>query len=287
MSDADAKVSYLSSPPPQGTIERVPSHDGGSIRCVHAGEGPGVVMAHGYLLDCTVFNLVFDALVRAGHRVIAFDQRGHGESHAGSAGYTSSAAATDYRTVLDHFDVRDGVLVAHSMGAFLAIVFCLQHSDRARERLSRLVLLGGNAGDVQVGSLQNRLQIPMIKSGLVGPLWRYGPTGRAFMRQLFGRAADAQQVEATREIVVRQRVELSLPLLQAMLRESYYARLSEVPLPASVLCGEGDRTCPRWHSERLGREIPGSTNSWIDGAGHMLSYEAPEAVVAAVTGAAT
>jgi len=58
--------------------------------------------------------------------------------------------------------------------------------------------------------------------------------------------------------------------------------LGEIPVPAIVICGERDRTCPRFHSERLGAEIPGSRNVWLTGVGHMVTYEAPQAIVDAV-----
>ena len=283
MADETHDARFLSRPPPEGQPELVPSADGGLLHCLHAGEGPAVVLAHGYLLDLAVFKLVFSELVASGRRVIAFDQRGHGDSRAGDAGCTPEAAAADYRTIMEHFDVREGTLVAHSMGAFLGLLFCMQHGPSARQHLARLVLLGGNAGAVASGSLQNRLQIPLLKSGLLRPLWSYRPTGRALIGQLFGATPDPQQVEATREMILRQQVSASLPLLHAMIHDDHYAQLAEVPVPAQVLCGEHDRTCPRWHSERLGAEIPASANTWIPDAGHMLSYEAPEAVVAAVT----
>ena len=270
--------------PAGARIEHIASADGGSIRCAHAGQGPSVVLAHGYLLDLAVYTLVFEELVARGYRVIAFDQRAHGESRPGTQGCTPSAAATDYRQVLEHCDVRDAILVAHSMGAFLALLFCLQQRPCAQHRLSRLVLLGGNAGAVAQGSLQNRLQIPFLKSGLLRPLWGFAPTGRALIGQLFGDAPDPEQVEATRQIILRQSVAPSLPLLRSMVHDSHYAQLPEVPVPAQILCGQLDRTCPRWHSERLAAGIPGSRATWIEHAGHMLSYEAPGRVVAAVTG---
>ena len=67
--------------------------------------------------------------VERGNRVIAFDQRGHGRSTLGSDGSGSAAMAGDYHAVLEHFDVRDGVLVGHSMGGFVAIRAVLDHPD--------------------------------------------------------------------------------------------------------------------------------------------------------------
>ena len=88
------------------------------------------------------------ALVERGHRVIAFDQRGHGRSTLGSEGSGSAAMAGDYVAILEHFDVRDGVLVGHSMGGFVAIRAMLDHPDLA-QRLCGLILFATWAGRVQ------------------------------------------------------------------------------------------------------------------------------------------
>jgi non-heme chloroperoxidase len=255
--------------------------DGNHIYCVESGAGPTVLLAHGFLLDLHVFDGVVERLVALGYRVIAFDQRGHRRTTLGSQGNGSAAAASDYAALFEHFEIEDAVLVGHSMGGFLGLVFCLRYPELAR-RLKRLVLLGANAGAVAVGSLQNRLQIPLLKSGLLKPLWRFPVTGAVLVGQLFGRSPDPVHVELTRQTLLRQDVQASLPLLRAMSHENYYERLGEIRVPARVVCGELDRTCPAWHSERLGRELAGAQTRWLPGVGHMLGYEAPDAIIDAI-----
>jgi len=217
--------------------------------------------------------------------VIAFDQRGHGASTIGRDGLGSAALASDYAALLDHFGVEGGTLVAHSMGAFLSIVLCLREPALANRRLQKLVLLGPNAGSVARGSLQNRLQIPLLKTGLLRRLWTRPGIGRSTLKSsLFGRDPDPRWVEATRQILLRQREQLSFPMLSAMLNEDYYGRLGEISLPTTVLCGDLDRTCPRWHSERLGSSLPNASYVSVAGAGHMIPYEAPAAILAALGG---
>lgn len=267
---------------PTGAVDFLQRPDGTRIRTVSGGHGPTVVLAHGYLLDLTLYNLVFAALVSAGHRVIAFDQRGHGASTIGSDGLGSEALAGDYAALLDHYAVEEGTLVAHSMGAFLSLVLCLREPALVRRRLQKLVLLGGNAGAVAQGSLQNRIQIPLLRFGVSRKLWQRPRLGRPLVAQLFGDNPDPRHVEATRLCLLRQREQQSFPMLNAMLNENYYARLGEIPLPVSVVCGERDRTCPRWHSERIGAELPNAHNLWLPRVGHMLPYEAPHVVLDAV-----
>lgn len=267
--------------PPLGELTFVESHDGGRIRVFDSGgDGDVVLLAHGYLLDLTIWDLVAAPLIAAGYRVLAFDQRGHAQSESGEP-CTAVAAARDYRTLLEHFDVRNGTLVAHSMGGFLALLFCLENPGVAK-RLQRLVLLGANAGAVARGSLQNQLQIPLLRAGLIPYAWRLPPLGRALMRPLFGRAADPDFVEATRQVIAKQDVQRSLPLLRAMCFEDYYARLHEIPIETTVLCGDLDQTCPPWHSRELGAKLQRATSRPLPGMGHMLMYEAPQPVIDAV-----
>lgn len=273
-----------SSPKPSATSEthELRAGDGGTIHCISAGRGPTVLLAHGFLLDLSMYRSIVPSLVAAGYRVVAFDQRSHGASREGSAGCSPEAAVDDYRVLLEHFGVERATLVGHSMGGFLSLLFLLKHPEHARG-LRRLVLLGANAGAVAVGSLPNRLQMPLVESGLMPRLWRMPGLGRALMKPLFGTRADAAWLEETRQMIARQDVPRTLPLMRAMSRDNHYDRLRDIQVAETrVVCGELDRTCPAWHSRRLAEEIPRATSRWLPGIGHMLNFEAPEAIVSAV-----
>src|SRR4029077_16043937 len=138
------------------------------------------------------------------------------------------------------------------------------------------------AGALAQGSLPNKLQIPLLRSGLMPYLWRIPPVGRALMRPMFGRTPESPLIEVTRKMIVRQDVARSHPLLHAICYENHYARLRDIPIETIVLCGELDRTCPAWHSRELGAKLPRATNFWLPEVGHMLMYEAPQAVVDAI-----
>ncbi len=257
--------------------------DGTRLRCFTAGEGPTVVLAHGYLGDHSGFDLVAPRLVNAGRRVLLFDQRAHGGSSIGTEGLSPRAMASDYAALLEDFDVRQGVLVGHSMGAFLSVVFSILHADVARARLRGLVLVSGHAGGVAEKSPQNRVQIAMARFSLTRRLIVGTRTSARLMaRTMFGDVADSRFVTETAEQLRRADIEATLPILEAQIAESYYDRLGEIRVGAIVICGERDRTCPRFHSERLGTQIRGARNVWLPRVGHMVIYEAPDVIVDAV-----
>lgn len=260
----------------------VPAADGGTIHVISAGAGPTLLFAHGFLLDTSMWRPVLDHLVQQGYRVVAFDQRGHGRSRAGSAGITKDAAIEDYRSVLDHVGAEGTTLVGHSMGGFLGLLFVAKYPEHMR-RLRRLVLVGANAGGVAEGSPANRLQMPLVESGVLPRLWRMPRLGRGLMKPLFGRDPKPEWLELTRQMLISQNVAGTLPLMRAMSLENHYDKLGQISVETRVLCGELDRTCPAWHSQRLGKDIQSATYRLLPGAGHMLGFEAPDAIISAIT----
>lgn len=265
------------------TVSDLPAADGGSIHCISLGTGPTVLLAHGFLLDHRAFQPIIDQLVARGYRVVAFDQRGHGGSREGSAGTGPAAAVSDYHVLLEHFGIEGATLVGHSMGGFLSLLYCLQYPDQMR-RLRRLVLLGANAGAVAQGSLSNKIQMPLLELGLLPKLWRVPGLGASLMKPLFGKRQDPEWLERTRQMLIGQDLPRTLPLMRAMNHENYYDKLKAITVPARIVCGELDRTCPSWHSQRLSSELPNAHGRWLPGIGHMLGYEAPEAIIEAITG---
>lgn len=267
---------------PAGETVIVDRPDGTRIRAVVAGEGPPVLLAHGYGVSLREWNVVMPRLVERGHRVIAFDWRGHGRTSIGSDGITPEAIAGDYVAVIDHLDVEEAVLVGHSTGGYLAIATLLEHPEVAA-RLAGLVLVASLAGDALRGAPQNRAQLPLIRSGVMQRIARTELLGLLFAASIYGPGASPAPCRVFLEEFTARDHRALVPLLERMTRDGYYDRLAEITVPTVVVCGEQDRTTPRWHSEAMGRDIPGAGNVWIPDAGHMLNWQTPEALVAAIT----
>ncbi|MGC2675986.1 MAG: alpha/beta hydrolase [Mycobacterium sp.] len=232
-----------------------------------------MVLAHGFGVTAAEWNLVWDALVERGHRVIAFDQRGHGRSTLGSDGSGSAAMAGDYVAVLEHFEVRDGVLVGHSMGGFVAIRAVLDHPDLA-QRLCGLILFATWAGRIQDGAPLNRLQMPLLQSGLLQKLVRTKTVGTLFGAAQCGTRPSPAMISVFQEVFAQQDHQALLPIARAFVREDRYPRLGEIQVPTVVIVGAADRTTPRGHAERLAAGVPGARLITVPEAGHLLNWEA-------------
>ncbi len=269
---------------PEGREVTVERPDGTRLRALVDGEeGPTLVFVHGYGATLVEWNVIWRRL-RGRYRLIAFDGRGHGRSTVGAGGVSSRAMAADLAAVLDHFDVRGGTLIGHSMGGFVSVRCLLDHPGVTRARLARAIIVASFAGDVTRGAPQPRLHIPLIASGVMPALCRTRTYGWLFMGAQFGRVRFASGVEALRRVFVAQDHGRLIPILRALQRENDYPRLSEISLPCTVICGDADDTTPRHHSETLARDIPGARFVGVPGCGHILNWEAPEVITQAIEG---
>lgn len=267
---------------PPGETVWVERPDGTRIRTVVDGNGPTVLLAHGYGVSLREWNVVMARLVERGHRVIAFDWRGHGRTTIGRDGLTPEAVAGDYVAVMDRFDVHDAVLVGHSTGGYLAIATLLEHPQVA-ERLRGLVLFASLAGDALKDAPQNQVQIPLLRWGVMDRIVRTELLGMPFAASIVGPGASPAICRAFLEEFAAQDHQQLLPLLERMARSGYYDRLGEIDVPTVVICGERDSTTPRWHSEAMGRDIRGARTVWVPDAGHMLNWQHPDILVTTVT----
>jgi 3-oxoadipate enol-lactonase len=94
------------------------------------GEGTPVVLLHGLTATRRYVVMGSKNLERGGHRVIAYDARGHGKSEPADA-YGYGALADDLLAVLDDRGIDRAVLAGASMGAHTLLRFALEHPDRA------------------------------------------------------------------------------------------------------------------------------------------------------------
>ena len=119
------------------------THDGVEIAFLDEGEGEPIVLVHGFASNKEV-NWVapgwVTALTRAGRRVIALDNRGHGASTKlyDPAAYDSAIMAEDVRALIAHLDLPRADVMGYSMGARITAFLVLAHPDRARS-----AVLGG------------------------------------------------------------------------------------------------------------------------------------------------
>jgi 3-oxoadipate enol-lactonase len=271
-------------PPPAGAVPRAfTAGDGLAIHGEAVGEGQPVVLCHG--ITATRQSVIHGsrALERAGHTVIAYDARGHGESDPAppAEGYGYPALVSDLRSVVD--TVAGGgrfLLAGHSMGAHTAIAYAQRHP----ERLAGLVVIGpAYDGTISAESLSywDGLAAALGQSGIDGfvsyvdrvqgidPAWRDSVHRFTRERMLRHRHLDAvvaalRQVPRSRPFERLESLEsIDVPTLVVASHDAAdpghpYAVAAAYAehLPRARLISEGEGESPlAWQGGRLSRAI--------------------------------
>ncbi|CAK0873906.1 unnamed protein product, partial [Prorocentrum cordatum] len=122
-----------------------------SVLASPAGQsGRTLVLVHAFKMSALTWSPVWNELRNRGHQVLALDLAGHGQSNLSKEALELVSLSSDIRHVLDHFDVRNGGIVGHSLGGFLAMMYLVEHASHALQRVplgfACLACTGGHFG---------------------------------------------------------------------------------------------------------------------------------------------
>ena len=117
-------------------MEHFLADDGEKIHLRISGEGPPMILLHGWTSSHRDWN-PFLAAFEAHHRVFRWDARGHG-GHPTHGTPTAARMARDLQNLLDHYRLDGAVVVGHSMGALTLWQYLRDFGDR---RLSKVVFI--------------------------------------------------------------------------------------------------------------------------------------------------
>jgi len=100
------------------------------------GNGPVVVLIHGYPLSDASWEYQYHDLVNAGYRVIGITLRGFGQSDKPFGKYDYDQFAADIKAVLDTLDIKDATIGGHSMGGAIALHYVAKYNGAHINKLA-------------------------------------------------------------------------------------------------------------------------------------------------------
>lgn len=249
------------------TTRRVKVH-GVELALEDHGSGPVLLLVHGYPLDHTMWRQQLNAF--PGWRTLAPDLRGFGRSTAPDIGYSMAAYADDLVALLDALGVGQAVLVALSMGGYVAFETLRRH----RERIRALVLADTRAQpDTPEGRQARDASMLTVRERGAAAI------ADAMLPRLVGQAASAGLREELRTMMAAAPVAGIAGALAAMRDRPDSRPLlpTLADLPTLVVVGAEDALTPPPDSELMARGIPGARFVVLTGAAHLTPMERPEA----------
>jgi non-heme chloroperoxidase len=261
--------------PPQRTVSTA---DGGILAVWDAGSGPPVVLAHCWGCSHEVWLPVARRLVASGHRVVLYDQRGHGVSSRGTATLSIEMLGDDLATVLRACDVTGAVLAGHSMGGMTIMSLATYHPDVLAARARAIVLVATAAADMGSGPAAAEWFSAAFISSPAVSLALHSTAGHRFVRGVFGSDPVRSHIDLTRTLFADTAPKVRAGFMVAMSAMNLLEGIATIDIPTTVMVGSRDRLTAPSRAAQMVAAIPRARLVTLAGRGHMLPLEDPDAV---------
>ena len=257
----------LPNPPAGATFV---SADDVNVRYSDQGQGPAVVLLHGYSSSLDIWKQVAPVLAKR-HRVIAVDLKGFGFTERPPGDYSLAAQSKLVWSVLDKLGVKDAAIVGHSWGASVALAMTLSHPTRVR----RVALYSAYVFENQVPSFLRWARIGGVGEALFSLFYRERLADRVALAYYDSRFVTAERIDhVQREFGRPGAVAAALATARGQRYAQIEARYASIEQPILLLWGKNDRVTPITFAHRLRNELRDAELVELDRCGHIPMVEA-------------
>jgi non-heme chloroperoxidase len=240
------------------------------------GAGQPVVLIHGYPLSGRAWDRQVPVLLEAGHRVITYDRRGFGKSSQPATGYDYDTFAADLNMLLEHLDLRDAVLVGHSMGTGEVTRYLTSYGSA---RAARGVLVAPippfllQTPDNPDGVPQSLFDGFAQAAAADTPAWMKGFLDNFYnIDTLRGTLGSDQAYQASWNIAVTASATAAVACIPTWTTD-FRDDLPKIDVPMLVLQGDADQVLP---IDKTGKRLPALLNDVklvvIEGGPHAIPW---------------
>ena len=251
---------------PNAVVRRLDLSTGIALSCVATG-GDGtipVLLLHAWGESRGSFDRLV-ALLPEGVRVLAIDQRGHGDADVPVSGYSLADFADDVKAFMDAAALSSAVLVGVSSGGYVAQQVAVTHP----ERVAGLVLVGSPR------TLRGRPRFADEIEQLVDPV------SESWVRESLAWFPRFHEVP---QWYIEDRVRDGTRIPAHVWRETFFGLCAASPptdagnitAPTLVIWGDRDELLSREQQEDLAGAIAGSRLVAYENTGHLVLWEQPE-----------
>lgn len=224
---------------------------------------PVLAFAHALGTDLTIWDGLLGHL-QGRFRTLVYDQRGHGGSDVPARRYSMGALITDLERLLDHFALKDAVVIGASLGGLVAQGIAVKRLD-----LVRALVLSNTATRIGTPDLWQRRIAEVRDNGLEA----YAPS--AMQRILGPRYLDHPELPYLHSLLTRTQPDGWTGCAAAIAGCDFYTTTAALRLPTLVIAGANDGTTPPDLVRETAELIPGHHFALMRGAGHLPMVEKP------------
>lgn len=240
------------------------------------GSGPPVVLIHGYPLSGRAWDRQLPPLLATGYRVITYDRRGFGKSSQPTSGYDYDTFAADLNTLIEALDLRETMLVGHSMGTGEAIRYL---GTFGSARIAKACLISPippfllQTGDNPEGLPGSLFDGFIHAAETDGPAWLKSFLDNFYNYDLLGGTLVSEQAyDSAWNVAVAASATATVSCIPTW-ETDFRGDLPKVDIPVLVVQGDADRVLPLPSTgKRLPALIKDCELSVIVGGPHAISW---------------
>ncbi|MBX3268677.1 MAG: alpha/beta fold hydrolase [Sandaracinaceae bacterium] len=245
------------------------SVEGARVRFVDEGEGPAVVLIHGFASSLETWEGVRPAL-RERHRVVALDLKGFGWTDRPRGDYSPAAQARLVLALMDARGIERAALVAHSWGSSVALQLALE----APERVTRLALYDAYVYPEQRNTFFQWADADGMGEILFGLFYDQRPEERIALAFFDPDSIPQALIDAIERAAARPGTGAAALAAARGMQAFESSRYGDVRAPILLLWGREDRVTPLSYGERLQNELADARLRVYPRCGHFPMIEA-------------
>lgn len=247
--------------------------DGTRLAYEDYGTGAPIVFVSSWVLNADMWEYQLPFLLDQGFRCIMLDRRGHGRSDRPSSGYDIDTRADDLAALIEHLDLTDITLVAHSAGGGEAVRYLARHGQ---DRVARLALLASTLPYLRLTAdnpeglpeALNEADIAQLRTDR--PKW-FADRAQGYFATHMGNEVSLAMVDNEIRRCLSASPYATVAVRRELFNTDHRADVTAITVPTLIVHGNADQSVPiDVSSRRTAKLIPGCAYKEYPTAGHAI-----------------